>query len=87
VVARWLRRRTARCLRRQGVGAVVADFGTLKNFFPDADVFPSVLVVRKPLPGTAPTETQVCVIPRDDVPRRGSMKLSRTLHLSGRAPR
>ncbi|MBZ0148165.1 MAG: Eco57I restriction-modification methylase domain-containing protein, partial [Pseudorhodoplanes sp.] len=26
----------------------VADFGHAKNFFPDADVFPSVLVIRKP---------------------------------------
>jgi hypothetical protein len=32
----------------------VADFGHAKNFFPDADVFPSVLVVRKPNGGTAP---------------------------------
>jgi len=49
----------------------VADFGHAKKFFPDADVFPSVLVVRKPLPGDAPAIAQVCVIPRDDVPDKG----------------
>lgn len=48
----------------------VADFGHAKKFFPDADVFPSVLVLRKPVAGAAPTDTQVCVIPRDDVPEK-----------------
>jgi hypothetical protein len=49
----------------------VADFGHAKKFFPDADVFPSVIVVRKPTGGDAPDETRVCVIPRDDVPEKG----------------
>lgn len=49
----------------------VADFGHAKNFFPDADVFPSVLVIRKPNDDAAPVETEVCVIPRDDVPEKG----------------
>ena len=48
----------------------VADFGHAKKFFPDADVFPSVLVVRRPVAGAVPTDTQVCVIPRDDVPEK-----------------
>lgn len=48
----------------------VADFGHAKKFFPDADVFPSVIVVRKPDGGTKPTDTKVCVIPRDDVPEK-----------------
>ncbi|MBL8564325.1 MAG: Eco57I restriction-modification methylase domain-containing protein [Hyphomicrobiaceae bacterium] len=48
----------------------VADFGHAKKFFPDADVFPSVLVVRKPDGGTQPANTSVCVIPRDDVPEK-----------------
>ncbi len=48
----------------------VADFGHAKKFFPDADVFPSVLVVRKPDDVLSPEETQVCVIPRDDVPEK-----------------
>lgn len=48
----------------------VADFGHAKKFFPDADVFPSVLVVRKPDGGAKPADTNVCVIPRDDVPEK-----------------
>jgi Eco57I restriction-modification methylase len=50
----------------------VADFGHAKHFFPDADVFPSVLVMRRPTRSeAAPEETKVCVIPRDLVPRKG----------------
>lgn len=49
----------------------VADFGHAKHFFPDADVFPSVIAVRKPDGSLIPTETQVCVIPRDAVPEKG----------------
>lgn len=49
----------------------VADFGHAKHFFPDADVFPSVIVVRKPNYAPAPADTQVCVISRDDVPEKG----------------
>jgi Eco57I restriction-modification methylase len=49
----------------------VADFGHAKNFFPDADVFPSVLVIRKPNDNPAPVDTQVCAISRDDVPEKG----------------
>lgn len=50
----------------------VADFGHAKHFFPDADVFPSVLVMRRPVRAeAAPEETKVCVIPRDLVPRKG----------------
>lgn len=50
----------------------VADFGHAKHFFPDADVFPSVVTVRKPLRGLPPPEeSAICVIPRDSVPRRG----------------
>ncbi len=50
----------------------VADFGHARHFFPDADVFPSVLVMRRPVRAeAAPEETKVCVIPRDLVPRKG----------------
>ena len=55
----------------------IADFGHAKHFFPDADVFPSVVVMRKPAltsstssPISAPT-AQICVIPRDLVPEKG----------------
>ncbi len=50
----------------------VADFGHAKHFFPDADVFPSVVVVRRPTQtDDATSDTQVCVIPRDAVPEKG----------------
>lgn len=49
----------------------IADFGHAKNFFPDADVFPSVLVVRRPNDDLAPISTHVCAISRDDVPEKG----------------
>src|SRR5262249_28366148 len=45
-----------------------ADFGHAKRFFPDADVFPSVLVLQRPGPGAPPENTVVCAMPRDDVP-------------------
>ena len=48
----------------------VADFGHAKHFFPDADVFPSVLVMRRPTRGDDPPgNADVCVIPRDAVPK------------------
>lgn len=74
VTNKWMRAGYAEGLR--GVFAdkawveFIADFGHAKKFFPDADVFPSVIVVRKPIAGLVPTETQVCVIPRDDVPEK-----------------
>ena len=75
VTNKWLRAGYAEGLRELFAGKAwvefVADFGHAKNFFPDADVFPSVLVVRKPGAEPAPAETQVCVIPRDDVPVKG----------------
>lgn len=51
----------------------VADFGHAKHFFPDADVFPSVVVLRKPEHAESPSagDAQVCVIPRDAVPEKG----------------
>jgi len=58
----------------------IADFGHAKHFFPDADVFPSVVVIRKPTAievldappeGTRRQSAQICVIPRDLVPEKG----------------
>lgn len=50
----------------------IADFGHAKHFFPDADVFPSVIVVRRPdMKQDAPETSDVCVIPRDEVPQKG----------------
>lgn len=76
VTNKWLKAGYAEGLRdlfaTKGQVEFVADFGHAKHFFPDADVFPSVIVVRKPAPGeTVPFDTQVCVIPRDAVPEKG----------------
>ena len=45
----------------------VVDFGHAKQIFPDADVFPCILVAQKPKPETVPTEPRVCVIPREQL--------------------
>ena len=76
VTNKWLKAGYAEALR--GLFAedhwleFIADFGHAKHFFEDADVFPSVIVVKKPAPGQdAPDEADVCVIPRDEVPKKG----------------
>jgi Eco57I restriction-modification methylase len=76
VTNKWLRAGYAEPSRELFATAAqmefIADFGHAKHFFPDADVFPSVITARKPLPGEDPQgEAQVCVIPRDAVPERG----------------
>jgi hypothetical protein len=43
----------------------VIDFGHAKQIFPDADVFPCILVARKPDTGPAPDAARACVIPRE----------------------
>ena len=45
----------------------VVDFGHAKQFFKDADVFPSFLVLRRPIEGARRNIARVCVIPRDTV--------------------
>ncbi len=75
VTNKWLRAGYAEELRGLFANSAwvefVADFGHAKKFFPDADVFPSVIVARKPTPSLpAPSETTVCAIPRDDVPEK-----------------
>lgn len=76
VTNKWLKAGYAEELRGLFAGSAwlefVADFGHAKHFFPDADVFPSVLVMRRPVMGEPePNEASVCVIPRDIVPRKG----------------
>jgi hypothetical protein len=76
VTNKWLKAGYAEALRdlfaNKAYIEFVADFGHAKHFFPDADVFPSVVVVRKPVPGeTGSDNTQVCVITRDAVPEKG----------------
>ena len=45
----------------------VVDFGHAKQIFPDADVFPSILLARKPDAGPAPSSAIVCAIPREQL--------------------
>jgi hypothetical protein len=76
VTNKWLKAGYAENLRnlfaRQAWLEFVADFGYAKHFFPDADVLPSVLVVRKLDRALGePMDADVCVIPRDAVPQKG----------------
>jgi type I restriction-modification system DNA methylase subunit len=45
----------------------VVDFGHAKQIFPDADVFPSILVSRRPTNVPSPPSARVCAIPRDQL--------------------
>ena len=45
----------------------VVDFGHAKQIFPDADVFPTIIVTRRPGDETAPDISRVCAIPRDQL--------------------
>jgi hypothetical protein len=76
VTNKWLKAGYAEALRElfasKGHVEFIADLGHAKHFFPDADVFPSVVVVRKPAADDAAFgTTEVCVIPRDAVPEKG----------------
>jgi len=75
VTNKWLKAGYAEGLRRlfaeDAWVEFMADFGHAKRFFPDADVFPCIIAVRKPDAGPAPETFELAVIPRDDVPRSG----------------
>jgi hypothetical protein len=45
----------------------VVDFGHAKQIFEDADVFPSIIVARKPSAAPKPTTARLCVIPREQL--------------------
>jgi hypothetical protein len=45
----------------------LVDFGHAKQIFPDADVFPSILVIRKPNDSPPPATACVCAIPREQL--------------------
>ncbi len=45
----------------------VVDFGHAKQIFQDADVFPSILVFRKPAAEPPPPTARVCAIPREQL--------------------
>jgi type I restriction-modification system DNA methylase subunit len=55
--------------------ASVVDFGHAKQIFQEADVFPLILIFRKPTAEAPPPTARVCAIPReqlrlDDLPRQ-----------------
>lgn len=45
----------------------VVDFGHAKQIFVDADVFPSIIVARKPTTRPKPTTARLCTIPREQL--------------------
>ena len=45
----------------------VVDFGHAKEIFTDADVFPSIIVVRRPSDGAKPPAVRACTIPREEL--------------------
>jgi hypothetical protein len=69
VTNKWLRAGYADRLRGLFGGEAwleaVIDFGHAKRFFPAADVFPCVVVARRPNMDEPPVETAACQIPRD----------------------
>lgn len=71
VTNKWLRAGYGEPLRRFFAENAwlesVIDFGHAKQIFEDADVFPSIIVARKPTTEPAPETTRVCAIPRDQL--------------------
>ncbi len=69
VTNKWLKASYGEPLRRYFAAHAwiesVVDFGHAKQIFVDADVFPSIIVARKPDNGPAPETTRVCAIPRE----------------------
>jgi hypothetical protein len=45
----------------------VVDFGHAKEIFEDADVFPSIIVARRPTDEPRPAHVRVCAIPREQL--------------------
>jgi|GEM_PF-297385 len=45
----------------------VVDFGHAKQIFPDADVFPCILVAQKPKAAEPPADVRICIIPREQL--------------------
>jgi len=66
---KWLKAGYGEPLRRFFAASAwvesIVDFGHAKQIFQDADVFPSILVIRKPMASTPPATAHVCAIPRE----------------------
>ncbi len=71
VTNKWMKAGYGEPLRRffgeQAWVESVVDFGHAKQIFEDADVFPSILAVRKPTEEAPPATARVCAIPREQL--------------------
>ncbi len=71
VTNKWLRAGYAEPLRgllaEEAWPETLVDLGHAKRIFPEADVFPSIVVLAKPRPGAPAPVPRVSVISRDDV--------------------
>ena len=45
----------------------VVDFGHAKQIFEEADVFPSIIVARRPTEAPKPATARLCTIPREQL--------------------
>ena len=71
VTNKWMKAGYGEPLRKffaeKGWVESVVDFGHAKQIFKDADVFPCIIVVRRPDTGPPPETTRVCSIPREQL--------------------
>lgn len=71
VTNKWMRTGYGEPLRRffaeHTWPELIVDLGHAKGIFPDADVFPCIIFVRRPTGDPAPEHVQACVIPRDEL--------------------
>lgn len=71
VTNKWMKAKYGKPLRRffaehAWIQSVV-DFGHAKQIFDEVDVFPSIIVVRKPTQAPKPTTARLCTIPREQL--------------------
>ena len=71
VTNKWMKASYGEPLRRhfaeQAWVESVVDFGHAKQIFEDADVFPCIIVARRPDERPKPTTTRLCAIPREQL--------------------
>jgi hypothetical protein len=71
VTNKWMKAGYGEPLRRflneQAWVESVVDFGHAKQIFQDADVFPSIIVARKPTEAPKPSTARLCSIPREQL--------------------
>ena len=71
VTNKWMKSGYGEPLRRffseQAWIESVVDFGHAKQIFEDADVFPSIIVARRPTEAAKPKTARLCAIPRDQL--------------------